>query len=42
MHVMASEGNVKAIAYVLGFAIGALYFYAVVVKYIDLLIGLTG
>jgi len=42
MHIMASKGNVKAIAYALGFALGALYFYAVVVKYIDLLIGLTG
>lgn len=41
-HVMASEGKRSAIAYLIGFYVGIIYFFTVITNYITLLIKLVG
>lgn len=41
-HVMAAEGREGAMYYLLGFYIGIVYFNVVTIKWLELLLGITG
>lgn len=41
-HVMAAEGRTGAMYYLIGFYIGIVYFNVVTIKWLELLLGITG